>query len=152
LQSERLVQGALEVASRSRTTICIAHRLSTIKSADSIIVISNGKAIEQGNHDELYAHDGLYRGLVEAQRISAESTGADGAETPEEVHEMETVVLTRSRSQSLPQAGKPSLLRRSTTGMSSIVEPTDLESGIVAKTKYPLWYLLKKVLVIVIHC
>jgi len=121
--------------------VCIAHRLSTIKNADNIIVFSQGKVVEQGTHDELYAQDGMYRGLVEAQRISTESTGGEGAETPEEVHEIETAILTRSRSQSNP----PGFLRRSTTGKSSIVEPTDLESGVVAKTKYRLWYLFKKV-------
>jgi len=136
------VQDALVVASRSRTTVCIAHRLSTIKHADKIIVMSQGKVIEQGTHDELYAQDGMYRGLVEAQRISAESTGGEGAETPEEVNEMETAILTRSRSRS----NSPSLFRRAPTRKSSIVEPTDLESGVVAKTKYPLWYLFKKVL------
>jgi len=104
--------------------------------------MSQGKVIEQGTHDELYAQDGMYRGLVEAQRISAESTGGEGAETPEEVNEMETAILTRSRSRS----NSPSLFRRAPTRKSSIVEPTDLESGVVAKTKYPLWYLFKKVL------
>jgi ATP-binding cassette, subfamily B (MDR/TAP), member 1 len=139
----------LEVAARSRTTICIAHRLSTVKHADNIIVVSQGRVVEQGTHDELYAQDGMYRGLVDAQRISADSTGAEGAETPEEVHEMESAILTRSRSQSVPRgdasADFPGLLRRTTTGKSSVVEPTDLESGVIAKTKYTLWYLFKKV-------
>jgi len=141
------VQEALEVASRSRTTVCIAHRLSTIKNADSIIVMSNGRVVEQGSHDELYANDGMYRGLVDAQRISAESTGDGGAETPEEVVEMENV-LRRSRSQSIPQGDIPPLFRRKSSRRSeSFVEVQDLESGVVQKTKYSLWYLLKKVLV-----
>src|SRR5438105_2840004 len=69
-QSERLVQEALEAASKSRTTICIAHRLSTIKNADNIIVMSHGTIIEQGTDDQLYNSDGMYKGLVDAQRIS----------------------------------------------------------------------------------
>jgi len=138
-----LVQEALEIAAQSRTTVCIAHRLSTIKNADNIIVISHGRIVEQGTHDELYAADGMYRGLVDAQRISAETTGEAGSETPEEVIEMEQE-LRRSRSHSLPQE-KPNLLGRSTTGQTtSFIEPENLESGAVAKTKYPLWYLFKK--------
>jgi len=110
--------------------------------------MSQGKVIEQGTHDELYAQDGMYHGLVEAQRISAESTGGEGTETPEEVNDMETAILTRARSQSNP----PGLLHRATTAKSSIVEPTDLESGVVAKTKYSLWYLFKKVSFLYDYC
>ena len=139
-QSERLVQGALEAASKSRTTICIAHRLSTIKNADNIIVMSHGTIIEQGTHDHLYNSDGMYKGLVDAQRISAETTG-DGDETPEEVIEMEEQ-FRRTRSGSLGQH----LLRRTTTGRSEVnVEMKDFESGVVQKRKYSLWVLLKKV-------
>lgn len=109
--------------------------------------MSNGRVVEQGSHDELYANDGMYRGLVDAQRISAESTGDGGAETPEEVVEMENV-LRRSRSQSIPQGDIPPLFRRKSSRRSeSFVEVQDLESGVVQKTKYSLWYLLKKVLV-----
>jgi ATP-binding cassette, subfamily B (MDR/TAP), member 1 len=134
----------LEVASRSRTTVCIAHRLSTIKNADNIIVISQGRVVQQGTHDELYAQDGMYRGLVDAQRISAEGTGDGGDETPEEITEME-LVRNHSRSQSFPQGEVPGLLRRSTTGKSSIIQSKDLELGVVEKKKYSLFYLLKKV-------
>lgn len=130
----------MEAASKSRTTICIAHRLSTIKNADNIIVMSHGKIIEQGTHEELYNKDGMYKGLVDAQRISAESTG-DGEQTPEEVIQMEEQVR-RSRSASLGEH----LLRRTTTGRSEIMETTDFESGVVQKRKYSLWYLLRKVL------
>jgi ATP-binding cassette, subfamily B (MDR/TAP), member 1 len=145
LESERLVQEALEMASRSRTTICIAHRLSTIKNADNIIVMSNSTIVEQGSHDELYARDGMYRGLVDAQRISAEST-RDGDETPEEVIETEEAIR-RIHSKSLPSPSEfPALLRRTTTGRSaSVVETKDISSGEVAKTKYSIFYLLKNV-------
>jgi ATP-binding cassette, subfamily B (MDR/TAP), member 1 len=135
----------LEAASRSRTTVCIAHRLSTIKNADNIIVMSNGRVVEQGTHDELYSQSGMYRGLVDAQRISAEGTGDGGDETPEEVTELDAI-LRHSRSHSMPHAEKPPLLKRSTTGRSSsVIEVEELESGVVAKKKYSLWYLFKKV-------
>jgi hypothetical protein len=105
--------------------------------------MSNGRVFEQGTHDELYAQDGMYRGLVDAQRISAQTTGEAEAD-PDEYVEMEDV-LRRSRSRSLPQ-DQPNLLRRLTTGRSSsFVEPQNLGSGEVANTKYSLWYLFKKV-------
>ena len=52
-ESEKLVQVALEKVSKGRTTIVIAHRLSTIKNAEKIIGFSNGKAVEEGNHQSL---------------------------------------------------------------------------------------------------
>ena len=72
MKSERVVQHALDEASRSRTTVCIAHRLSTIKNADKIVVVSRGEIVEEGTHSQLIALGGVYKGLVEAQRISAE--------------------------------------------------------------------------------
>jgi len=65
--SERLVQEALEKLMKNRTTFVIAHRLSTVTSADSIIVLENGKIRERGNHTELLAHKGLYFRLCQAQ-------------------------------------------------------------------------------------
>ena len=53
IQSERLVQSALEKASEGRTTLIIAHRLSTVKNADMIVCIKNGQIEEAGNHEEL---------------------------------------------------------------------------------------------------
>jgi ATP-binding cassette subfamily B (MDR/TAP) protein 1 len=132
-----LVQQALEVASRSRTTVCIAHRLSTIKNADNIIVMSRGEIVEQGTHDDLYARDGMYRGLVDAQRISAQHTGAAGEITPEETDDDENLVHRSPSDQS-------ELLRRTTTGGSRItVNQNNL--GVVEKKKYSGVYLLKRV-------
>lgn len=71
-KSEGVVQAALDVAAQGRTTIVIAHRLSTIKTADNIVVMSQGSIIEQGTHDQLLERKGAYFNLVEAQRISAE--------------------------------------------------------------------------------
>jgi hypothetical protein len=100
--------------------------------------MSNGTIIEQGTHDELYSKDRMYKGLVDAQRISAESTG-DGEQTPEEVVEMEDQIR-RTRSASLGE----NLLRKTTTGRSEI-DTREIESGVVEKKKYSLWYLLRKV-------
>ena len=71
-KSEGVVQAALDVAAQGRTTIVIAHRLSTIKTADNIVVMSQGRIVEQGTHNELLNAEGAYYNLVEAQRISAE--------------------------------------------------------------------------------
>ncbi|WP_239028511.1 ABC transporter ATP-binding protein [Pseudonocardia acidicola] len=64
---ERLVQQALEQATRQRTTIAIAHRLSTVLGADLILAVENGQVVERGTHAELLAHDGLYARLYTEQ-------------------------------------------------------------------------------------
>ena len=67
-ESERLVQEALEHLMQDRTTLVVAHRLSTIKHADLICVVHEGRIVEQGTHDELYAKKGYYTKLVEMQQ------------------------------------------------------------------------------------
>ncbi|KAL9612736.1 MAG: hypothetical protein Q9167_002675 [Letrouitia subvulpina] len=88
-KSEGVVQAALDVAAQGRTTIVIAHRLSTIKTADNIVVMSQGRIVEQGSHDELLERRSAYYNLVEAQRISAEKQAKDQDEQiqPEEIGE-----------------------------------------------------------------
>ena len=105
--------------------------------------MSQGRVVEQGTHDELYDQDGMYRGLVDAQRISAESTG-EGTETPEEITEME-LIRNRSRSYSYG-ADSPTLIRRTTTNRSSVHESKDVEAGVVEKKRYSLFYLFRKVI------
>jgi subfamily B ATP-binding cassette protein MsbA len=68
-ESEKAVQLALEKLLESRTAIIIAHRLSTIRNVDEIIVLQEGKIVEQGNHETLIAKDGIYKKLVELQKI-----------------------------------------------------------------------------------
>jgi subfamily B ATP-binding cassette protein MsbA len=64
-ESERLVQEALMRLSRGRTTLVIAHRLSTIETADRIIVMDQGKIVEQGKHADLLALKGMYYNYVQ---------------------------------------------------------------------------------------
>ncbi len=69
-ESEKLVQDALEKLMNNRTTLVIAHRLSTIQKADLIVVLDNGRIVEQGNHHELLYKEGLYSKLIEMQQFS----------------------------------------------------------------------------------
>ena len=66
-ESERLVQDALENMMKNRTSVVIAHRLSTIQNADYIIVMKQGKMVEQGKHQELLDKKGVYYSLVMMQ-------------------------------------------------------------------------------------
>lgn len=68
-ESEKLVQEALTTLMKNRTSVVIAHRLSTIQRADQIIVIQNGEIVEQGNHEQLIANDGLYKKLNLMQAV-----------------------------------------------------------------------------------
>ncbi|KAM0338466.1 hypothetical protein ACHAPU_011319 [Fusarium lateritium] len=70
-KSEGVVQAALENASEGRTTITIAHRLSTIRDAHNIVVMSEGRIVEQGTHNELLEKKTAYFKLVSAQNIAA---------------------------------------------------------------------------------
>jgi len=66
-ESERLVQQAIDRVMRHRTVLVIAHRLSTVQHADTIVVLRDGRIVEQGTHPELVEADGLYRKLYEMQ-------------------------------------------------------------------------------------
>ena len=81
VRGEKIVQAALDKVSKDRTTITIAHRLSTIIRADKIVVIQKGIVVETGTHDELLAKEGVYFGLVHAQKLSL---GEDSEEFAEE--------------------------------------------------------------------
>jgi len=80
-ESERIVQAALELASKNRTTIVIAHRLSTIKNADNIIVMEHGKIVEHGNHKQLIDRRGVYANLVTTQTLKSHEDDKGESET-----------------------------------------------------------------------
>ncbi|WBW75142.1 leptomycin transmembrane transporter Pmd1 [Schizosaccharomyces osmophilus] len=94
-KSEVIVQKALDNASRSRTTIVIAHRLSTIRNADNIVVVNNGKIVEQGKHSDLLVFNGAYAKLVEVQQL-AETNNDDAVIEPGE-EEVDEIVHTTTQ-------------------------------------------------------
>jgi ABC-type multidrug transport system fused ATPase/permease subunit len=69
-ESEKLVQDALDRLMTNRTAIVIAHRLSTIRKADKIIVLQEGKIVEEGNHETLIVLNGAYARFVDLQNLS----------------------------------------------------------------------------------
>jgi ATP-binding cassette, subfamily B (MDR/TAP), member 1 len=100
VHGERIVQHALERASRGRTTIMIAHRLSTIKKADHIVVIQSGRIVEQGTHGNLLSNEsGVYSSLVHSQQLGL----GDGGEDCELEEENITAILQREKSAAEPE-------------------------------------------------
>lgn len=165
-KSEGVVQAALDVAAQGRTTIVIAHRLSTIKTADNIVVMSQGRIVEQGNHDELLERKSAYYNLVEVQRLSAEKESDDLAEEMAEAKEKDQVnealkvasheskaggklsrTTTETSSKLDRMATEKSLrarLTRTVTGKSvseRVLEEKSLDSG----SQYSLWTLIQVV-------
>ena len=167
-KSEGVVQAALDVAAKGRTTIVIAHRLSTIKTADNIVVMSQGRIVEQGTHDELLERKSAYYNLVEAQRISAEKKADDIAqETLEYDEKMEMPNISTAASQesrhgqtithiesekgtgskldrTITEKSLRARLTRTTTGK-SISERVLEEQKSDGKSDYSLWTLIKLV-------
>ncbi|NLY88790.1 MAG: ABC transporter ATP-binding protein [Firmicutes bacterium] len=78
VKSEQLVQEALERLMKGRTAFIIAHRLSTIQFAHRIVVLDQGRIIEEGTHSELLARDGLYRRLYDRWLKDTEKRGDTG--------------------------------------------------------------------------
>ena len=72
--TEFLIQSALDELCKNRTTIVVAHRLSTVKNADKILVVSGGKIVESGVHDDLIKLNGIYKSLYELQFRQMEDT------------------------------------------------------------------------------
>ncbi|MCX7116015.1 MAG: lipid A export permease/ATP-binding protein MsbA [Gammaproteobacteria bacterium] len=71
-ESEQAIQAALEQVMQGRTTLVIAHRLSTITKADRILVVQQGRIVEQGTHESLMAHNGEYAQLMNAKQPTEE--------------------------------------------------------------------------------
>jgi ATP-binding cassette subfamily B protein len=78
-ETEAAIQRSIERIAEGRTTIVIAHRLSTIRHADRIVVVENGRIVEEGDHEQLVSHDGLYDRLWRVQTGERERV-ADSAD------------------------------------------------------------------------
>lgn len=118
VRSEKIIQAALDRVSIGRTTITIAHRLSTIAKADNIVVMTKGKLMEQGTHEELLRNeDGVYSGLVKAQNLALNDSGeeTEGAEE-KEIEELQAAI-TREKSAA------------AAVGANDGIDATDVESA-----------------------
>ena len=141
-KSEGVVQAALDVAAQGRTTIVIAHRLSTIKTADNIVVMSQGRIVEQGPHDELLERKEAYYNLVEAQQISAAKEEKQSEDFEDENSAAGEEELEKSTSPEKTVSRQN--LQRLATGKSissAILESKQPGSG----PRYSLWTLIKVV-------
>ncbi|HIX70443.1 MAG TPA: ABC transporter ATP-binding protein, partial [Candidatus Enterococcus stercoravium] len=66
-ETEAIIQKAMEVLQKGRTTFMIAHRLSTIKEANQILVLDKGRIVERGTHQTLLQHAGIYQQMYQMQ-------------------------------------------------------------------------------------
>jgi ATP-binding cassette subfamily B protein/subfamily B ATP-binding cassette protein MsbA len=85
-ESERLIQGSLHMLMAGRTSFVIAHRLSTIAHADKIIVLENGRVVQQGRHEELMQASGRYRDMVNLQTAPPAPPKRTTREQPEDAY------------------------------------------------------------------
>ncbi|OBA01089.1 multidrug ABC transporter permease [Paenibacillus polymyxa] len=89
-ETEALIQSALEVLKKGRTTFIIAHRLSTIRSADQILVLHRGEIVERGSHDELMAQGGRYFQMYQLQSGTVAAEAASSSAAPSKQNDLLT--------------------------------------------------------------
>lgn len=146
-KSEGVVQAALDVAAKGRTTIVIAHRLSTIKTADNIVVMAQGRIMEQGTHDELLERKSAYYNLVQAQRITAEEKAQDAEKAS--IVEQELFRVQSSAKGSIvavdPDDEKLKYQLDRTDTKRSILSMILSKRKTKSSTKYSLWTLIKEI-------
>lgn len=120
-QSERVVQGAIDQASKGRTTIIIAHRLSTIRTANLIVVLQAGKVIESGSHNELMKKNGEQGGeyfkMVQLQQMATQNEAPEDTQIYEKTRRRRSVAPSPISARSSAH-NTPAIYSFSGTGMS----------------------------------
>ncbi|ETN36902.1 uncharacterized protein HMPREF1541_07889 [Cyphellophora europaea CBS 101466] len=119
-RAEKVVQDALNRVSINKTTLIIAHKLATVKKADNIVVMSYGKVIEQGTHNELIDRDGQYASLVRAQDLGGDQGEADFTKEQEDsaLERRATLQRTKSEARSVADDAEAQNLAKGTLDLS----------------------------------
>ncbi|KAG8176437.1 hypothetical protein JTE90_026655 [Oedothorax gibbosus] len=126
-ESESVVQAALDEASQGRTTVVVAHRLSTIRTADRIVVLSEGIVKEVGTHDELMEKGGMYFNLVQTQTKSSKK-----AAKKEKLDEREEYLISEL-------SRKMSVLSGSSVGSVARLLGLQNQVGVRRSLSHPSW-------------
>jgi ATP-binding cassette, subfamily B (MDR/TAP), member 1 len=100
-RAEGIVQDALNRVSKNKTTLIIAHKLATVRAADNIVVMSNGRVLEQGTHRELIDLDRSYASLVRAQDLGSTGGDADFSKEEADLELSRTETLTRTKTETV---------------------------------------------------
>ncbi|KAH8682568.1 P-loop containing nucleoside triphosphate hydrolase protein [Xylariales sp. PMI_506] len=144
-KSEGVVQAALEAAAAGRTTISIAHRLSTVKNASNIVVMSEGRIVEQGTHQQLLDRKGPYFNLVSAQKFTDSKTLTAEEEELMDVED-EKILLRKVSARARGAAGGSShRMMGQTTAITAQDMALDLGNDALdgeEDPKYSLWTLI----------
>ncbi|OAL30045.1 hypothetical protein AYO20_08949 [Fonsecaea nubica] len=141
-RSEKVVQQALDTAAKGRTTIVIAHRLSTIKTADNIVVMQQGRIVEQGTHDELVERKQAYFNLVSAQRIGSDEDDQSVEEAVASEAELTKIQSTRSGSAGMADPDDEKLALGRTRSGKSVSSNVLAEKKRDTEARYSLWTLI----------
>ncbi len=104
VETERLIHRAMTQVMKGRTTFVIAHRLSSVREADLILVMKDGKIVEQGTHQELISRGGIYQDIYELQLRPQEQVLLDAA-LPAETHSALSAQARRPQSESIAGDG-----------------------------------------------
>lgn len=99
------MQAALDKVSVDKTTLIIAHKLATVRQADNIVVMSEGRIVEQGTHRQLLDKGGAYAALVRAQDLGSQTGTAEAQKQEAQDEELERrITLERTKTETKPDA------------------------------------------------
>ncbi|KAI3388570.1 hypothetical protein SNEBB_005666 [Seison nebaliae] len=136
-ESEKIVQAAIDKASKGRTTIVIAHRLSTIRNADIIIGIEKGRVVESGSHDELFELKKLYYNLLMAQEKNEEEKedGDDDDDVEGDGNEKKDFVVVDEEVDEEKQKFRERQISKRSSGLDSVFSSLN-EIGVYASSHF----------------